>query len=110
MSTMTDRQSLAANTSSANVLAGKLNEFISVPSVVRLYAQASAVGLNSTFLVAGVSQIQDQEIGALNRMPIVPDDLVVSCVAPVGARLALYFRNTTGGAITAFSRVDVDPL
>lgn len=107
---MTDRQSVAANTTSANVLSGKLSEFVSVPSVVRLYGAASAIGLNVTFLVGGVSHIQDQEISAANRMPIVPDDQVVATVAPAGSRLVLYFRNTTGGAITAFSRVDVEPL
>ncbi len=110
MPTMTDRQSVAANTTTSNVVAGKLYEFVAQPSVVRFYGAASAVGLNITALVGGISIVQDQEVSAQNRMPIVPDDLIASVAAPAGSRIVLLWRNTTGGAITAFSRVDVEPL
>ncbi len=43
---MTDRQSVAANATVQNVLAGNLNEFLQANSLVNLYASAAAVGLN----------------------------------------------------------------
>ena len=110
MPSMTDRQSVAANTVVANALSGKLHEFVPSRSIVRLYATASAVGLNMSFLVGGVSVLQDQEVSAQSRLPLVPDDFVAETPALPGSRLVLSYRNTTGGAITAYSRVDIIPF
>jgi hypothetical protein len=107
---MTDRQSVAANTSVANALSGKVHEFLGRPSKVRLYGAASAVGLNMSFLIGSQSFCQDQEVNAQNRLPIVPDDLVVEAGGKTGDRLVLSYRNTTVGAITAFARVEVIQL
>lgn len=110
MSVMTDSQSVAANTTVANILSGKPFEFLPVPSLVRVYCTSSATGVNATFLVGGVSVCQDQLMSAANRFPIIPDDLLVETVAPAGARLVLSVRNTTAGALTVISKVDVIPL
>jgi hypothetical protein len=110
MPVSTDRQSVAANAVVANALSGKLYEFVTRPSIVRLYMTAAAVGLNVTFLVGGIAIVSDQEVNAQNRMPIVPDDFVVDAYAAPGTRLLLSYRNTTVGAIVAFSRVDVIPV
>lgn len=110
MPVMTDRQSVAANATVANAVSGKLHEFLAGPAVIRLYGTASAVGLNMTLQVAGVTVLNDQEVNAQNRMPIVPDDFVVETVGPGGARIVLSYRNTTGAAITAQSRVEVTPI
>lgn len=110
MSTMTDRQSVAANATVTNVLAGKIFEFAQRPSIVAVYATASAVGLNISFVVGNEVQVDDQEVNAQNRLPIVPDDLISRAGALRGDRLVLRLRNTTGAAITAFTRVDLDPV
>jgi len=110
MPIMTDRQSVAANTTVVNALTGKLHEFLTRPSVVRVYGTGSAVGLNFSFLLGGRSLMQDQEVSAQNRLPIVPDDVICQGIGNAGDRLVLSYRNTTGGAITAFSRVDVEPV
>lgn len=109
MNTMTDRQSIAANTVVANVLSGKLHEFVSAPSIVRIYATASAVGMNIACLVGGESVVQDQEVSAQNRMPIVPDDFIAETGALPGDRILVSMRNTTAGAISSFVRVEVEP-
>jgi len=106
---MTDRQAVAANTTVANVLAGKVAEFLSGPSIVRHYCTASAVGLNTSFLVGNESIIQDQEISAANRFPVVPDDFMAESGGVSGDRVIISYRNTTGAAITAFTRVEVEP-
>lgn len=110
MAVMTDRQSVAANAVVANACSGKLHEFLPSRAMVRLYALGSAVGLNMTLQVAGVTILNDQEVGVGTAMPIVPDNFVCETPAPPGARVVLTYRNTTGGAITAYSRVDVIPF
>jgi len=110
MLTMTDRREVAANATSANVLTGKSHEFVPFPSVVTLYSTAEAIGLNCTMIIGGVSIVDDQEVNAQNRMPIMPDDYLAQTVCRGGERLVLRFRNTTVGAIDAFSRIDINPL
>lgn len=110
MGVMQDRTSVAANARSANVLAGLLEEIVTRPSVVRLYATGSATGLRVSIFGGGAVVIDDQGVGAGNRDPLVPDDMVYEfgLTGPVD-RLALFFRNTTAGALTAFWRIDVIP-
>jgi len=110
MAIMTDRQSVAANTTIATVCSGKIAEFVHEPSAVRLSGSASAVGLNMSLIIGEEVVVEDQEVNAQNRMPIIPDDFVAEGGAFPGDRIVLKYRNTTGGAITAFSRVDVEPV
>lgn len=98
---MTDSAlSVAANSVSANVYAGKLYEFPPRPSIVRVRISAAAAGLNATLLVGGVALVADQAISSSNRWPILPDDLMIQAPVNAMARLILTLRNTTGAAIT----------
>lgn len=110
MPVMSDRQVVGANATVTNVLAGKIAEFLSAPSRVGIYATASAVGLNVTVLIGGESILDDQEVSAANRYPIIPDDFVVEGGGVPGDRIVVRLRNTTGAGITAFSRVEVSPV
>lgn len=110
MPVMSDRQSVAANAVVTNVLTGKLHEFVERPSAVRLYATGSAVGLNATLVVGGRTVCQDQEVSAANRFPILPDDFVAEAGGAAGQRILVSYRNTTAGAITAFTRVEIVPV
>jgi len=107
---MTDRQSVAANTVVVNVLAGKIFEFAPSNSVIDLLATASAVGLNISFTIGNEVKLDDQEISAANRFPISPDDFLARGGAFKGDRIVVRLRNTTAGAITAFTKVDVNPV
>lgn len=98
--------SVAANTVSANQLAGQLYEFLDRAMPVLLAATSSAVGINVTFLVGGVAIVNDQPISQANRFPVLPDDIVTALRRARG-RLVLTFRNTTGGALTVNASVDV---
>jgi hypothetical protein len=110
MLTMTDRREVVANSTSLNVLSGKSHEFVPFRSVVTLYATAEAIGLNVTFLVGGTAIVDDQEVNAANRMPIIPDDYLAQAVCRGGERLVVRGRNTTAGAIDLFTRIDVNPF
>lgn len=107
---LSDVRSVPANDTSGNVLTGKVGETLGRPSVVRLYATGSAVGLRCTFLVGNETFMQDQEISAANRFPVIPDDFVVDGVGGPGEGVFVDLRNTTVGAITAQVRVDVLPV
>lgn len=109
MAVLTDRQSVGANATVQNVLAGKLNEFLTENSVASLYATAAAVGLNVSFIIASEVVVDDQEVNAQNRMPLVPDDFVGNGGGFVGDRVIIRLRNTTGLAIVAFTRLETNP-
>lgn len=109
MAIMTDRQSVAANTTIANCLSGKNAEFVQEPSIITFYGSASAVGLMMTCIVGSEIVVEDQEVNAQNRMPLVPDDLLAQAGAFPGDRIQVKLRNSTGGAVTAFTRVEVEP-
>jgi len=105
MPTMQDSVSVGANSVSSNVLAGQLYEFVPAGTRVTLSATGSATGLRTT-LICSVPLVNDQAIGLQNRFPLIPDDIVSSEIVP-GGRLVLTARNTTGGALTFFWRVDI---
>lgn len=107
MPTMQGSVSVAANATTTNQLAGLQYEFLPANAQVVLSCTASLTGMNVSFLAGGVTLIDDQAIGLLNRFPVIPDDIITQEFIPQGARLLLRFRNTTGGAVTAFWRVDV---
>ena len=109
MASMTDRQSVPANASVENVFSGNLNEFLQATSAVNLYGSASAVGLLMSLILGDEIFLDGQEVSAQNRMPLVPDDLVVQAAGFGGDRVIVRYRNSTGAAITAFSRVDMLP-
>lgn len=106
---MTDFQSVAANTTVANVLAGNSAEFIKEPSVVSFSATGSAAGLRVTAIVGEEVVIEDQLIPVTNRFPVVPDDTLAQAGGFPGDRVIVKVRNTTGGALNSWVRVDVEP-
>jgi hypothetical protein len=102
---MQDSVSVAANSVSANVLAGQLYEFVQTGTNIVLSLTGSATGLRTTF-IANVPLLNDQAIGLQNRFPIIPDDVIFQGRVRQ-ARLVLTARNTTAGALTFFWRVDL---
>lgn len=106
MPVMQDSVSVAANSVSANVLAGQLYEFVPTGTRVTLSCTGSATGLRAT-LIANIPVMNDQAINLQNRFPIIPDDIVFQGQVRQ-CRLVLTARNTTAGALTFFWRVDVN--
>lgn len=109
MAIMTYVASVAANTTVANALSGKSAEFVKEPSVISLAALGSAVGLNTTLIIGEEVVVDDQEVGVGTTLPIVPDDVLAQGGGLPGDRIILKVRNTTGGAITAYVKVLVEP-
>jgi hypothetical protein len=111
MPLMTDRQSVAANATVANVLAGKIDEFLRTPSLIRLYAKAEALGVNVSLIVGQSVLLDDQEIGvgAAGVTIVKPDDFVIEGGGLASDRIILRLRNTTAGAIVVRTQLETIP-
>jgi len=109
MAIMTEVATVVANTVSANLCAGKSAEFVKEPSIISLSANGSAIGLYATMIVGEEVVIDDQPIPLTNRFPIVPDDTLVQAGGFVGDRINVRLRNSTGGNLTGWIRVDIEP-
>lgn len=102
--------SVAANATSANVMAGSLYEVLARPSIVEFGMTASAVGILATILLGGETLMQDQEISGANRYPIVPDDWILKAAGRAGAKIYITYRNRTVGALTVTQVLNITPV
>lgn len=110
MRTMQGETSVAANSTSANVLAGLIEEFLENNSQVALYCTASQVDLDVTMIVGGEVAIDASEINTQNRQPVVPDDFLSMFGGFAGDRVILRAANRAGTATTFRWRVEITPL
>jgi len=102
---------LAANATTANLLSGDINEFVTVPSQVNLFAVASVAGINVTMLADSDVAVDDQEILAIGTSLDKSQHLVDSFLVAAGTRLTLRLRNTTVTAtIDILTGIEVNPL
>lgn len=100
--------SVAANTKSSDLVTGQF-EFVGKGNIM-LSALSSATGMNCTLKVGGVTIIDDQPVpffGTTGTMKILDNAIVNQAVA--GGRIELFFRNTTGGALTVDYMVQFEP-
>jgi len=109
MAALSDRQSVAANTTIANALTGKTQEFLSGPSIIQFAVAGSVVGLLATILVGDTVVLEDQEVSSANRLGIFPDDFVYQAAGLAGDRLVVKLHNPTVGAIVGFTSVVISP-
>jgi len=102
--------SVSANTKSSDQISGTY-QFAPFDGEMVVYARCSATGLNVIVVVDGTAVINDQAIsftgtaGAISKI----DHEVASLPIDAGARIELFFRNTTAGALTVDSIVELNP-
>lgn len=102
--------SIAANSRSGNLIDGEAFEVIAQPSRVRVSLSAAAAGLTVDLQIGGVSLLQGATPPATNRFPVRPDDSMLEIGALPGEKIDLRATNTTAGAITLNTLIDIDPL
>ena len=108
MKTMSDAaRSVAANSTSGNILDGKAEQFLSGPSALSVGISAAAVGILATILVGDTVVVTDQEVSQSNRWPFLPDDLFAEMGGAPGDLVFISLRNRTGAAIIVNSIVYV---
>jgi len=107
---ITGETSIAADSTSANLLAGDINEFLGRAAVVSLFCTGAATGLRAQLLIGQDVVIDDQAISDANRFPITPDDFLARGGGLPGDRLTLRFRNTTAGAVVSQWRLAIESV
>lgn len=101
---------LTTGTSNNNVLSGSILEFVKRQSMVKFYVVASAVGGLASVSSGADILLEESAVSQANRFPVDPDDLTVKDVAMPGDRLKLALRNPTGGTVTFYWAVEVQPV
>jgi len=106
---MQSNLSVAANTTVPNVLTGMRYERSPFPAIGALYVAGSAAGLTAELNVGGRSVSPPTVVNAQNRLPVVPDDVLIpEFEADQGELIQLTVVNTTGGALTINFRVELE--
>jgi len=110
MGVITGSASVPADSTTTNLIAGDINEFLGRPSVVSLFITAAAAGLRAQLLVGKDVVIDDQEVSDANRFPQTPEDFLARGGGMAGERITLRLRNTTGGAIVPQWRLAIESV
>ena len=102
---------IGANTKSANLLAGDINEFVPFRAQVSVYAVNNEDDVNMTVLADSDVVVDDTAIVFVGATVDKSAHLIDSFVVNPGTRLAIFLRET-GGAATAdvLTIVDVTPV
>lgn len=106
-----NQANLAANTKTANILSGDINEFVTQRSMVTVYAISSASGVRMSVLASSDVVVDDKEILPIGTSLLIPDHLIDSFAVAAGTRLAITLRETAGASTTdVLLAVDVQPF
>lgn len=104
--TMQQSTSVAANASVGTTLSGQLYERPPFDAIGTLYITASATGMFAQINVDGTAVSDEVNVSLQNRVPLVPDDLLIAgWEAPQGGLIQLKLRNSTAGALTNFWKI-----
>ena len=113
MPTISGSVSVAANSVSANVLAGSPFEFVSQPSIIKLantQAGAAASDITCVFQIGGESLVQGGDVSDRDAFPTFRDDIFVEAGGQAGERLFLTYQNNTAGALVVSFLLDIMPI
>jgi hypothetical protein len=104
---------IAASTTVQNVCTGERYERSPFDAIGNLYVTgsgAAATALLSELNIGGVSVTPPTNVNINNRMPLVPDDILVTeFEVAKGDLIQLSVTNTTAGALNFFWRIDLSP-
>lgn len=102
--------SIAANATNENVLAGSQWEFLPFNAHLEFGINQSATGL-VVDAYSGTDALVEGMIPLIKTTaPVYPDDFTLEDVAGAGERIKVRVRNTTGGALTVLTTVRITPI
>lgn len=110
MGVMTDTQSVAANTTVDNVIAGKTEEFLREPSSIQIAMTGGGSDVHATLIIGNEMVVDAQELNPATTWPIVPDNLFASGVGGVGERIVLRVENRNAAARVVNTYVIIEPI
>lgn len=98
--------SVAANTTTANLIVGNQFEFLDTDSLLDFGFTISAIGIEITVFIGDRTPARSTIPIIKTTSPIFPDDFILFDVAALmGERLIIEARNTTGGALTVLTTI-----
>lgn len=100
---------IAANTTVDNIIRDQQYQTAPFSGFLTLYDTGSAAGLRRTLNVAGSSLIDRGFVNSNNRVPIVPDDVILDGVEVYeGQQIFLPVQNGTAAALTYRARIELE--
>ncbi len=103
-------QSIAANATVENLIAGSQFEFSPFNATVEFAVVAAAVGVVADISTGADVIAESMSVSNANRFPILPDDFIAIDITRTGERIKLRVRNTTGAAIVVNFCVRIMPM
>jgi hypothetical protein len=98
-----------ANTTTENVLQGNRYERSPFLALGSIFAAGSAAGLQAEVNIGGRSVTPPTTVNAQNRLPVVPDDLLVNdWLAEPGELIQIRVQNTTAGNLTFNFKMELE--
>lgn len=110
MPVITRTESVAANATVQNTIAGSAYEFARTPQAVSIGVTQSATGLFCTIQAGPDIVAEEFEPPILTRYAIIPDEMYYNDIMSLGDRLVIRVRNSTAGALTVRTMVQITEL
>lgn len=103
-------QSTAAGATTENVLQGRMFQIAPYDGWCRISATAESAGESRVTITVGTRTVlPESSISRAARVPLLPDDTLVTFPMRRGEPIILKHRNTGAGANTLFWRQDLRP-
>lgn len=102
--------SVAANSTTDNVISGSQFEFLPYNAHLYFGLVGSATGLECDVYTGQDALCERMAPSTQNRFPVFPDDYNLEDVAAAGERVKIRVTNTTAGALTLFYAVRITPV
>jgi hypothetical protein len=104
--------SIPANSTTENVLTG--NRYERSPFEIgkgAIFCAGSAAGLQAELNIGGRSVTPPTTVNAQNRLPVVPDDLLIDeWLVSTGELIQVRVQNTTGGALVFNFKMEIEEM
>lgn len=102
--------SIPANSTVDNVISGSVFEYMPWNAALSIGVTAAAAGLLMTINSGSDTILEESPVNPTTNPPKIPDDIEVTDRAMAGERLVIKVRNTTAGAVVAYTLVDLKPV
>lgn len=112
MPQMSYSRSIAAGATD-NPLSGAQYEFLPFPAIVRILQRTTATGVLCTVYSGSEAVQEESPVQSGGTAGVTPSPLNTSPMeffAPAGDRLKVVNRNTTAGALTVDTLIQIDPV
>lgn len=103
---------VAAGAVNDNLLQGSQYEFLPYDASLEfgLVADAAGAGMRLDVYSGQDVLMENGSVSVANRVPVYPDDFILTDVAQAGERIKIRARNTGGGSSTINYQVRVTPI